>query len=474
MAANLFSNSLILLYLASFFNFLSLALTIVSVVGKVCLVLGGTTTTVNTTTSFVTVTSYFLSTCCKLLFAKYDTSLSDHVGRKPIMVLSCFAFILSRVLIMSSNSAGQFYLAAICLGCCDVFYAVSIAYLSDILVGADAEQRGKAIGIQAGLSIGMGFTIGVPVGAVLQEQYSINLPFYAAIGVSCLSVVCVLLIPAPDTLGLVHEDKMRRLPSPLKAFLIEHNPLSGIGLIFKASGSPLDWLSNFLGQVAQQILQSTFLLFVQGALHYSPSQSGEAFAFIGISIAIFSPFLIGRYEERALVSNGLATQIVGYCLLSIAGSSLPNVASFAFPAYIFLAVGGVWLSAMPSILTKQYPNTQYGSVVGVMAQQTVLAVLPAYPCSILFSYSLSHNASVKWVGSIWVISSFFLLLAIFVQIHAHSSAAYQLKRRIVTVTPSSDSSHGAEGAQDPIASSVVVNPLLAGGEIEAQTKTDSA
>jgi len=436
-AWRLFTPSLSLLYLGCFFNFLAIALVLVSTVSLICERIGGSPTSVNAQTSFVTTTSYFIMMISKLMFAKYDTAMSDYIGRKPVLVLSSFGFILSRTIVLQAQRGvpAFFYLGAFVVGAFDVFYAVSVSYLSDICSEHLTEERGKAIGIQTGLSVGMGFTIGVPVGAVLQELYSIETPFYLAIAVSFLAIICVLAIPFPDTRGIVNNDKARRFPVDWRAFLIEHSPLSGFGLIQKAA-SRLDWMTNYCGQVAQQLLQSVFLLFVQSALGYSPAQAGIAFACIGLSIAAFSPTLISRYEERGLISAGMAVQIGGYALLSL--SCLGGASKFlAFPSFLFLAAGSVWMSAMPSILTKQYLSVEYGAVTGVMAQQQVLAVLPAYPISLLFSYTLSQDSKLHWSGIIWFFSACFLLGGIFVQCLANPgrAALTLVRRRQPTTAP---------------------------------------
>jgi len=411
----------------------------------------------------VTVTAYFLQNAAKLFFCKYITALSDYIGRKPILILSCAAFILSRILVLSATNASLFYVAAICVGSMDVFYAASVAYISDILSSSEEALalRGKAIGVQTGLSVGLGFTIGVPVGAVLQSSYSLQTPFYVAIASSLASVVCCLLIKHSDTTGVVHDDKQRRFPRDWAAFSVAHSPLSGFSLIRTARDSPLDWLTNYCSQVAQQILQSIFILFVEAALGYSPAQAGEAFAIIGLSIAIFSPLLIGRYEERGLISLGQCGQIVGYLFLSLSGIPDAQLGALAFPGFLFLAVGSVWMSAMPSILTKQYPPTQYGSVVGVMAQQTVLAVFPAYPLSLLFSFTMQKDTTIPWPGFTWVFCAFSLLAAILVQVVVHPSKALRLIRRVVAVTPEDEKKKEGEGEKkDPIPEQIVVSPLF--------------
>ena len=427
------------LYLASFLNFFALAITLVPTISKICTVLAGSPAAVTADTAFVTVNCFVLGNVFKLIFAKWDAALSDHVGRKLVMVMSCAAFAVRCGLILSAKSAGAFYAGAIVFGALDVYYAVAIAYLADMT----GEERGKAIGVQTGISVGLGFTIGVPLGAVLQDA-DLSLPFYVAIAAIIAAALVSIAIPHPDIA------QARHLP-PLSTFLRDHHPFTGFGLMRSANVSPLDWATNFGGQCAQQVLQSCFILFLEGSLGYTPAQAGEAFAVVGVSIAVASPLLIGRYEERPLVALGMALQIASYFLLSLAGTSWPGAAYVAIPSFVGLSVGATWLSALPSIITKQYDKQMYGSVVGVLSQQTVLASLPAYPVGLLFAYTLTSPNHLYWPGSTWVFAAFFLMLAIYIQLFAHGAKALALKKRSRVV---------ADSSPDDVPGVVVVNPLL--------------
>jgi hypothetical protein len=124
-------------------------------------------------------------------------------------------------------------------------------------------------------------------------------------------------------------------------------------------------------------------------------------------------------------------------------------------------MGSVWFSAMPSVVTKQYAETQYGAVVGVMAQQQVLAVLPAYPLTILFAYTLQTNSTIKWPGIVWFFAAFFLLLAILMQIHAHPGKALTLARRAkFVVTPEVEGTEKDLEKDSDVIPIPTINPLL--------------
>jgi len=452
---HLFAPGLLLLYAASFFNFLALAITLVPTISQICLIIGGSPTAITSETAFVTVTAGFIGNVVLFCTAKYNCGLSDDVGRKPLLICSGAAFIITRFMILAADDAAIIYLSALVYGCFDNHYPVNLAYIADITT---QKQRAKVYAVLVGFAVGLGFTIGAPLGGVLMEQYGIPMPFYVSIASSALYIVFILLVPFSDVLG--NEEKKRRLPH-WNSFLRAHHPFSGLSLIKRASISPYDWATNFLGGVAQQTLQSIFLLYVEGVLGFTPAQAGEVFAFIGVSIAIFGPLLLARWQELALVSSGMLCSVVGFTFMSIAG--VPGVKWMGFPGFLFIAVGGVWNSALTSVITLQYDKNSLGGVAGVFAQLKELAVLPAYPISLFFAYSLSNHSISK--GAAWLIAAVFLILGVAVQVHVHKSSALSLKRRVAAVAPEPSASEdvtveqGLGKEEEESTTSPVINPL---------------
>jgi MFS family permease len=357
-------------------------------------------------------------------------------------------------MILAADDAAIIYLSALVYGCFDNHYPVNLAYIADITT---QKQRAKVYAVLVGFAVGLGFTIGAPLGGVLMERFGIPMPFYVSIASSALYIVFILLVPYSDVLG--NEEKKRRLPVSWNSFLRAHHPFSGLSLIKRAS-TPYDWATNFLGGVAQQALQGVFLLYVEGVLGFTPAQAGEVFAFIGVSIAIFGPLLLARWQELALVSSGMLCSVIGYTFLSIAG--VPGVKWMGFPGFLFIAVGGVWNSALTSVITLQYDKNSLGAVAGVFAQLKELAVLPAYPLALFFAYSLSSPTISK--GAVWLLAALFLVLGVAVQVHVHKSSAMYLKRRVAAVTPEPSASDDVPaekglGKKEEESSSPVNNPL---------------
>lgn len=455
----LFAPGLLLLYAASFFNFLSLALTLIPTISQICLVIGGSPTAITSETAFVTVTAGFIGNVVLFCAAKYNCGLSDDVGRKPLLICSGVAFIVTRFLILAADKASIFYLAALIYGCFDNHYPCNLAYIADITT---EKQRAKVYAVIVGFAVGLGFTIGAPLGGVLMERYGIPMPFYVSVATSALYIVFILLVPFSDTLG--NEEKKRRLPTSWSSFLRAHHPFSGLSLIRRAAISPYDWATNYLGGVAQQTLQSIFLLYVEGVLGFTPAQAGEVFAFIGISIAIFGPLLLARWQELALVSTGMLFSVLGFVFMSVAG--VPGAKWMGYPGFLVIAVGGVWNSALTSVITLQYNTNDLGSCAGVFAQLRELAILPAYPISLFFAYSLSSHTISK--GAAWLVAAVFLILGVAVQVLVHKSSALTLKRRVVAVTPEPSTPDAVtdeqgqaheEGEEAASPSSTVINPL---------------
>jgi len=456
----------LLLYFTSFLNWFALSVAIVPQTQLICLVLGGTATTVTSKTAFVVTTTYFLSNLARFVFSKYNAALSDYVGRKPVMLLALFGFIVSRLLFVFSTNAGQFFFAAVISGTFDVFYAVACAYLSDVLPPHD---RGRAFGIQTGASLGLGFTVGVPLGAVLVQEYSAYMPFYVSIASACLCALFVICLPIDDTLGakVVNEqgDKKRSFPPSLCTFLLEHSFWTSLKVMREGAAlSPYDWLTNLAMQSAMQILISLFLLFGESELGWSGAQAGIAFAFVGISIAVFSPCLMGRYTERPLILWGACVQILGYFFFSLSGTSISSSLKYvSYPGILCIAIGGVWSSAMQATITRQYNKDKQGEVLGVLAQQSVFAICFAYPISILFSFAIENTAKIRWPGCVWVFAAFYLSIGIFIQLFVFGSKASHLERKYALENVTS-----TKRKQETLVGEVNLKDNVGGEEVDAQ------
>lgn len=391
-----------------------------------------------------------------LLFEKYNASLSDYVGRKPMLVISQLSSFVSRLLLLVSRNVPTFYIAGIFYGFGNFFYNVCIAWLCDVL---KKEDRGRAFGLLLGISIGLGFTVGLPVGAVLTipDPY---LPVQISLIVSAVNMLFLLLVPVDDTVctqlreiehqldsgsntstnksktkyvtnpvvahtsstsdssqnktqltssqwkmwpsGLLSH---RELPVDINHYLI-HNSLYGVLKVSMAGQCGYDWLTDFFLNIAQQVLQLSFITFGIQVFGWSTAVAGIALAFVGITVAIVSPLFLTRYDEMSMVTLGASVQSIGYLFLAIVGSNISAmgvVYALGYLAVALLAFGGLWISSLQALILRQYPENIQGEVAGALAQVNLLAVIPAYPISLLFSYMLSSAATIYWPGVIFAL-----------------------------------------------------------------------
>ena len=116
----------------------------------------------NSKSAFVDSTVHFIHSAVSFFAGRYTSGLSDYVGRKPILVLSCIFFIISRVLYLTASSPSDFYGAGVLAGLFDCFYFTALAWICD-LFPAD-HRRSKRVGLFTGICGGFAFVFGVPVG----------------------------------------------------------------------------------------------------------------------------------------------------------------------------------------------------------------------------------------------------------------------------------------------------------------------
>jgi len=509
---------LLWIYLGAFLSFVSFAMTIVAIVQIINLKIAGGVEIVTAESAKCLLTVQFLTNTTKFLTTKYNTAITDNLGRKPMLIAACLCYIASRIVFLVSETQAGFYIAAVVSGVFDSFYYISIAWVCDI---AKVKERGRALGLLTGISVGLAFTIGVPVGAVLGQFYSPQVPIIASCVFAGLALLTSVYAPADDMRGVLQtvkekeeEDRMRgssmssmstvnvSLPPPLPPpppssssstsqfasgtdllkrkitppegwtiFFKTHHPFSGLGLINKAK-HPSDWLTNIVCYISQSVLQTIFILYCISVFGWSTVVAGGALCFVGIGIAIASPSLLTLYKENALVSWGLVWQCGGFIMYSIAGIRGENkklVVVLAIVGCTLFVLGGVWLTAMTTVLTKQYSANEQGSVTGVFGQQQAFAFLPAYPITLLFAFALEAKDSQKiWPGITFVVNCILVVIGLMIYVYNNGFGVLMLQRQTkssnqVHVDPRINSSASASSAgsevevsASPMHTSVVV------------------
>ena len=90
-------------------------------------------------------------------------SLSDRFGRKPLIILNCFAEIFANLILAISGSLLTIFLSRIIAGLFKSNVSVGTAYIADITT---KKNRAKGMGL-FGVAFGLGFTVGPLLGGLV-------------------------------------------------------------------------------------------------------------------------------------------------------------------------------------------------------------------------------------------------------------------------------------------------------------------
>jgi hypothetical protein len=121
-----------LVLLASVLYFLGQGVIVVALKLLINERIGGRAEKPTTESALVDLTNTFLYAASSFICGRYLTGLSDHLGRKPLMVLAGVAMIATRIIYVNAVTRGQFYAAGVLGGCFDCFFYTAMAWMCDL------------------------------------------------------------------------------------------------------------------------------------------------------------------------------------------------------------------------------------------------------------------------------------------------------------------------------------------------------
>eukprot|EP01031_Cornospumella_fuschlensis_P024486 gene24486-29595_t len=390
----------------------------------------------NSESVFVYTTINILNTIMTFLTARYTSGLGDYVGRKPVLIAAVLFFALSRAIYLGAHTPGVFYIGAVISGSFECFYYSMLAWICDLF--PDPRRRSKRVGFFVGMCAGFAFVIGVPLGVVLAQNQSVELPVFVSILLVLCSALGIGLLPVDDTLGVKADHHVspfswcskRALPRDMTSFLVDNFPIgTGAFALIKQARQPLDWLSNLLMHANAGLANLILLQYCLAVFDWSAIQAAAGVLSIGIGLAFFSPFLLHRYSTVPVIFYTFVGFTVGLIFLSVAGAGLAFSQVLGSVGILCIAVCACWVPAMQSIITSAYSKEVQGTVSGLLSQEKDLSMVLSYIMSFGFSYSIRDNARLYWPGSSWAAAAVLGICCIFLHYYVHGSDATTLSRR---------------------------------------------
>ncbi|HBC08865.1 MAG TPA: MFS transporter [Rhodospirillaceae bacterium] len=303
--------------------------------------------------------------------------LSDHAGRRPVLLLSLAGAAAAYVWLAFADALWMLFMARTLGGLMAGNISAAFAYMADITT---KENRAKGMGM-IGAAFGIGFILGPAIGGILAGPDPLTAdyrsPALAAAGLSLLALL-LGLVKLPESLSA--EVRARAAAMPRRRRLAQFADalrLPGVGLLM---------LLGFLATFVFAGLETTFAMWSRRAFDWGPEQNGWLFAYVGLLSAAVQGGLMGRlakrFGERALLIQGAAALALGIGAIPFCTQVWHLLVAMAVAAYGFSVIN----PAYNSLISQQVPDTDQGGVMGVTRSATTLArVLGPAWAGILFA-----------------------------------------------------------------------------------------
>jgi MFS family permease len=298
---------------------------------------------------------------CQLLAAPLWGRLSDVHGRRAILMSSLAGACLSYAILGLATSIWWLLLSRVLAGFMAGNIAAAFAYAADV---STPEKRAGALGL-VGAAIGIGFTLGQPIGGLLAgndpASASFMRPATLSFGLALLAIVLVAVM-LPESRGAAErkEGREQRRADPFA--LLRERPslklLAGAALLVTYS---------------QSILESIFAIWALHRFGLGPRTVG--FLLFGIALPALLMqggavrVLVPRMGESRLAMGGIVAYVAGLLILAEAPSLTITVIGL-----ILCGTGlGAFNPSASALASKQARAHDRGAVLGTYQSSSSLA-----------------------------------------------------------------------------------------------------
>ena len=332
----------------------------------------------------------------QFVFSPIIGNLSDKFGRRPIILLSLFAFGLDYILLALAPTITWLFIGRIIAGISGASITTASAYIADV---STPENRAKNFGM-IGAAFGLGFIIGPVIGGLL-GQFGSRVPFYAAAGLCMLNFLYGYFI-LPESLAKDNrrEFSLKRA-NPIGAFLNLRRYPQLIGLV----------ISIFLLYTAAHAVHSNWSYYTIYKFNWDEKMIGISLGAIGLLVGLVQGVLIRwvnpKLGNEKSIYVGMALYTFGMILFALATES--------WMLFVFLipyCLGGIAGPAMQAVISGQVPANEQGEIQGTLSSLMSASAIVGPPMmSTIFYYFTHKEAPFQFAGAPFVLGAFLMLVS---------------------------------------------------------------
>ena len=337
----------------------------------------------------------------QFFFSPVLGSLSDRVGRRPVLILSALGQGLDYLLLAFAPSLEWLFLGRVVAGLTGASIATATAYIADV---SPPEKQAQNFGL-VGVAFGLGFITGPFLGGFL-GTVDLRLPFIVASGLTLANALYGYFV-LPESL----------LPQNRRAFSWNNaNPVGALWAFRRYPAVVALFVALFFWGLAQRGLESCWVLYTGHRYGWGLRDAAISLTSIGMVAAVVQGVLVKRFVkwlgEQKTFLLGLsigAVIFVAYGLLTHG-----DWAFWIFPLGAFTTLSG---PASQALLSKAVPPSEQGLLQGGVASvMSLTQIVGPVMATQLLGFFISDDAPFYVPGMPFFVCSAFFVAAIAVAV----------------------------------------------------------
>lgn len=330
-------------------------------------------------TAFTSAALFAIYSLCSFISAPFLGSLSDKIGRKPVLIISIFSTALGWAIFALAHSIPLLFLGRIIDGLAAGNISTAQSALVDI--ARDEKERATNLGL-VGMLFGLGFIVGPLIGGLFSHVHP-TLPFWIVGGMSLLNGILAVFF-FPETNQHLHDNPIKLNPfAPIQRAIANKHILPALGT----------WL---LFGLATTGFYSIFAFYLQKTFAFNQVVVGMCLALMGAVMAlnqavIIKKFWLKNFSEPQLEMGMVVILIIAFFLISL--GILPI---FFIGLVMMTLANGVLQVVITSQTVGAADKNMKGEVMGIlMAVNSIAAIIAPLVSGNIFDWKPSVSIVVS-------------------------------------------------------------------------------
>ncbi len=309
---------------------------------------------------------------CQLVAGPALGSLSDHIGRRPVLLVSQIGTFIGLLILAWAPSLWVVFVSRAIDGLTAGNLSIAQAYIADV---SKPEERARSFAM-IGIAFGIGFLIGPAISGFL-SQFGYVYPVLAAAALSATSICATYFLLPERPPSQVARPGAATGPGGRRLSILEWNRYAQY--FRNPELGPLLW-KFFAFIFSFGFFTAGFALFAErrytwNGHPFGPKEVGYVFAYSGLLGGIVQGTmgrLVKRFGEPKLLAIGFGASVAGYAALAFAFTVTQLIV-----ALTIAVIAGVIRPVVTSLITQRAERNEQGVVLGLTQSLTSVAQITA-------------------------------------------------------------------------------------------------